>query len=101
MNLNEDIKKLPKRGTFVKFPQRALQDTTLKKGHLLVLLSIYSFMDNKKRTCYPSVDLIAQRSRLSKRHARNYLNDLICLNYVERKIMGGGRFATTYFLPPY
>ena len=96
----EKLQKLPKKGTFVKFPQRALQDMSLKKGHLLVLLSIYSFMDNKTRTCYPSVELIAERSRFSKIHARNYLNELICLDYVQRKKMGGGRYATTYWLTP-
>ena len=72
MHSEEKLQKLPKKGTFVKFPQRALQDMSLKKGHLLVLLSIFSFMDNKTRTCYPSVELIAERSRFSKIHAKLY-----------------------------
>ena len=100
MHSEENLQKLPKKWTFVKFPQRALQDMSLKKGHLLVLLSIYSFMDNKTRTCYPSVELIAERSSFSKIHARNYLIELICLEYVQRKKMGGGRYATTYWLTP-
>ena len=87
-----------KQNPFIQVPKAAIEDPRLEKTHLLVLLSLCSFMNAKTRKCFPSIAAVAQGARMSAPRTRQKINDLVELGFVERARSGGGRYATTYFL---
>ena len=87
-----------KQNPFIQVPKAAIEDPRLGKAHLLVLLSLCSFMNAKTRKCFPSIAAVAQCARMSAPRTRQKINDLVELGYVERARTGGGRYATTYYL---
>ena len=83
---------------FIPIPKACIDDKRLGNAHLLVLFSLYSFMNSKTRSCFPSMSAISERARLSQNYTRKRIKDLIKFGYVRLMKMGGGRSANTYLL---
>ena len=83
---------------FIPVPKACLEDKRLENAHLLVLLSLYSFMNSKTRTCFPSMSAISERARLTENYTRKRIKELVEFGYVRLVKKGGGRSANTYLL---
>ena len=83
---------------FIPIPKAVIFDPRVDRGDLAVLMALYSFMDSESRTCYPKMSTLAERSRCSKRFARKHLKGLQEYGYVQIKRLGGGKYASTYYL---
>ena len=83
---------------FIPIPKACIDDQRLGNAHLLVLFSLYSFMNSKTRSCFPSMSAISERARLSQNYTRKRIKDLIEFGYIRLMKMGGGRSANTYLL---
>ena len=67
---------------FIPLPKAAIEDKRLSKAHLLVLVSLYSFMNSKTRMCFPSMRAISNRAKMSEDYTRKRINELIEYGYV-------------------
>lgn len=66
------------------------------KGSLLVLLALADFADDDGY-CYPSVETVARKSRLTERHTRRILRKLEDDGEIESQMSKGGRSQTTLY----
>jgi len=79
-------------------PARAIDDSRLSRGALLVLCTLGTYGD-KNGWCWPSQGAIAKRIRLSRQGVSQYIAELVKLGYIEQRRQtreGKGEVASLY-----
>ena len=71
--------------------------STAMGGSLLVLLCLADHANVERRSCWPSVETVAQRSRLTVRHVRRILRGLEEIGEITT-VSGGGRRRTNRYV---